>query len=714
MEHISWRGRIRAARPDLLAAITICIGAAIAVRAFWQPGVASEADMLIGIYRLFELDQSWAERIFFPRVAMGLNFGYSGPLFQYYPPLASYVALAFHWAGLGWIGAAKAGFTLALVLAGLGAYTYARWLFADRRAALVAGFAYLFAPYLLLNVYERGASAELLALGLLPWVFWAMHHLLRCESRSWLWASAGLIALLMLAHNITALFAIPLLVGYLILLVWHEGARGRWPAVALAIGFGLGLSAFYWLPALAERGFTRLESYMLGSADAPLKHLRGLGDLFQPSLAFDFWGQQRFNPALWQAFALGAGVLAIAWAPRRLRFTLIVIVVALIVLYILQLSVSAAFWQAAPLVRFIQFPWRLLGPVSFFTALLLGATLCWRRLTGVAGWGVVVALILVIGYAGLHNLDPKRSAIWYPITDEMIGRKDLYERGARGYQLYNDYTPVVMQAGPGDLTKPRAPNAPIWPPLTTRPMVQIKSEGGTCLNLQIQTSAPLVLRLPRIYFPNWQVSVNGRAAQIIPSHPLGLITVEILAGMRFVEVCYHNTPLRSVASGISGLTLIILVIGGIHVRRGHRIAWTSAILAIILATLTLLHLGWGQGPRHPVPHTARFDNEINLLGYHLDKSILRPGDILDLRLYWLTEQTPAADYKVFVHLSKLDDSGTVAQVDEPPLLGQGFTSRWDSGELIVDEHQIPIDGSIPPGRYRVLIGMYRPDTVRNL
>jgi hypothetical protein len=302
----SWRSRLYRARPDLLAVVAICIGAAIAIRAFWQPGVASEADMLIGVYRLFELDQSWAERIFFPRVAMGLNFGYSGPLFQYYPPLASYIALAFHWAGFGWIGAAKAAFTLALALAGLGAYTYARWLFADRRAALVAGFAYLFAPYLLLNTYERGASAELLALGLLPWVFWATHHLLRSENRSWFLASASLVALLMLAHNITALFAIPLLAGYLVLLAWHEGAWRRLPVVALAIGLGLGLSAFYWMPALTERSLTRLESYMLGSDNVPLKHLRSLSNLFQPSLVFDFWGPQRFNPALWQALALAA------------------------------------------------------------------------------------------------------------------------------------------------------------------------------------------------------------------------------------------------------------------------------------------------------------------------------------------------------------------------------------------------------------------------
>ena len=699
---------------DLLSVVVICIGAAIAIRAFWQPGVASEADMLIGVYRLFELDQSWGEGIFFPRIAMGLNFGYGGPLFEYYSPLASYIALAFHWVGFGWIGATKAGFTLALLLAGIGAYVYARWLFADRRAALVAGFAYLLAPYLLVSIYQRGASAELLALGLVPWLFWTTHHMLCSKDRVWLVSSASLIALLVLAHNITALFVLPMLAFYLALLAWHEGSWHRLPTVGVAFGLGLGLSAFYWLPALAERAFSQLEGRMLGDSGPPEANLRVLGELFQASLAYDYWGGRRFHPALWQAIAGMVGLLAIVLVPRRLRFTLIVIVAALTVLYLLQLSISAAFWQATPLVRFIQFPWRLLGPVSFFSALLLGAALCWQRLAGTPGWAVAAILVLTIGYAGLRNLDPKLSTIWYPITDEQIGRKDLYERGARGYPLYNDYAPIAMQVGPRELTKPRAPGIPAWPPLPTRPTIQIKSEGGTCLSLQVQTSTPLVLRLPRIYFPNWRVSVSGRAAEIAPSRPLGLITVEIPPGEHPVEACFGNTPLRSIASAISVLALPILAIGGIRTRPNNRMVWGRAILVVALAMLALLHQGLGHGPRQPIAYTARFDDEINLLGYHLDKSVLRPGDTLDLRLYWLTSKTPAADYKVFVHLSKLDDSGTVAQIDEPPLLGQGFTSRWDPGEIVVDEHQLPIDGSVPPGRYRVLVGMYRPDTVRNL
>ena len=87
-------------------------------------------------------------------------------------------------------------------------------------------------------------------------------------------------------------------------------------------------------------------------------------------------------------------------------------------------------------------------------------------------------MILIIGYAGLRNLDPKLSTIWYPITNEQIGREDLFERGARGYPLYGDYAPTAMQ---GELNKPHAPGMPMSPPLTARQTIKIQSEGGAVL-----------------------------------------------------------------------------------------------------------------------------------------------------------------------------------------------------------------------------------------
>lgn len=86
---------------DWLYGGLIALGAAVAIWPFWQPGISSGNDMLVAIYRAFELGGSWKYGLWYPRLGMGLNFTYGGPLFHYYAPLVSYGILLFHLAGLG-------------------------------------------------------------------------------------------------------------------------------------------------------------------------------------------------------------------------------------------------------------------------------------------------------------------------------------------------------------------------------------------------------------------------------------------------------------------------------------------------------------------------------------------------------------------------------------------------------------------------------------
>ena len=69
-----------------IIAISVAVGSAL--WRFWAPGIASSADMLMGIYRVFELAQAWHYGILYPRLGPDLKFGYGAPLFQVYPPLA--------------------------------------------------------------------------------------------------------------------------------------------------------------------------------------------------------------------------------------------------------------------------------------------------------------------------------------------------------------------------------------------------------------------------------------------------------------------------------------------------------------------------------------------------------------------------------------------------------------------------------------------------
>jgi hypothetical protein len=88
----------------------------------------------------------------------------------------------------------------------------------------------------------------------------------------------------------------------------------------------------------------------------------------------------------------------------------------------------------------------------------------------------------------------------------------------------------------------------------------------------------------------------------------------------------------------------------------------------------------------------------------------RPGATLPLALYWRANRPLPADYTVFVHL--LDATGgKAAQRDLPPLEGRRPTSGWRPGELLRDDQDLPLPPNLPPGTYRLVVGMYDPATL---
>lgn len=111
----------------------------------------------------------------------------------------------------------------------------------------------------------------------------------------------------------------------------------------------------------------------------------------------------------------------------------------------------------------------------------------------------------------------------------------------------------------------------------------------------------------------------------------------------------------------------------------------------------------------PIPHPIHYSigDLATLVGYEVEQ-----GETLAVTLYWEATAGAPEDYTVFVHL--LDEGGTMlGQGDSPPINNDYPTSFWEPGEIIVDEHLVEADEILPPGKYRLVVGFYRPaDGVR--
>jgi len=104
---------------------------------------------------------------------------------------------------------------------------------------------------------------------------------------------------------------------------------------------------------------------------------------------------------------------------------------------------------------------------------------------------------------------------------------------------------------------------------------------------------------------------------------------------------------------------------------------------------------------------VHFGDSIRLLGYDLVLDVQRSE--LHVTLYWEALGTLDIAYTVFTHL--VDSAGVIrAQHDAQPQGGDFPTTEWLPGDVIRDTHVLTLADDMPPGEYRLLVGLYRLDT----
>jgi hypothetical protein len=118
-----------------------------------------------------------------------------------------------------------------------------------------------------------------------------------------------------------------------------------------------------------------------------------------------------------------------------------------------------------------------------------------------------------------------------------------------------------------------------------------------------------------------------------------------------------------------------------------------------------------QGAPHPVaPHIShpldvRFDGEIHLLGFDLERDVLLPGEALSATLYWRLSAPVDSGAKVFLHL--YDAQGSLGpQADGWPVFGTRPPYTWQVGEIVADRRTLTLSPDMPAGRYSLEVGLY--------
>ncbi|MCR4407466.1 MAG: glycosyltransferase family 39 protein [Anaerolineae bacterium] len=184
----------------------------------------------------------------------------------------------------------------------------------------------------------------------------------------------------------------------------------------------------------------------------------------------------------------------------------------------------------------------------------------------------------------------------------------------------------------------------------------------------------------------------------------GLLATRLLTpGRTFAD--RYVLPIPATAYAPSDTTLEI---GLFDVRTNERLPITSASgesLGDHLRFEKIRILPWpGEVPN---PVSFNFGDKMKLIGYHLDRRIVAPGETLHLTLYWECLAEMDEDYTVFTHVLGEQDS-IWAQMDSAPQRGAAPTSGWRVGQVIEDNYDLTVYPDTPPAVYDIEIGVYLP------
>lgn len=580
-------------------------------------GAGESPYLLIRLHQLYTALRGGAFPVrWMPDAAFGLGY----PFFSYYAALPYYVAALFKAFGLSYVASLKITHLLGFLVAASGMYGWVRATTRSRAGGLLAAAAYSFAPYHLVDVYLRGDMlSEFWAMAWLPWILLALHRAARRPTVRRI-ALVGLsYGALVATHNISALIMSPFIAAYALIVgvTQHDAEMPAWKRLGgLALGglLGLALSAWVWLPALAEQSAVQLGVQTTGFFDYAA-HFRA-ADLVQPQVFFDYDPlsptSSAFALGLVQAILMGGGVLAILYRAVRDRRSgregFILLGLALSVGMITPLS--GPVWQHVPLLPLAQFPWRFLGLASFFGAAAVGA------LADVIRPAIpsrrIAAGLAVLGIAGLAVTSLARLPLdFIAITDADVTAQRLgwYEAftGDIGTTIRAEYLPAAASPRPctSDLLLGRPPRARF---LNGSGSAERLSTSARTQHWQVNAEAESLVAFPLHFWPGWRARVDGQPVSTGAVDGSGWVQVPVPEGSHSITLHLGPTPLRR-AADLATLAAVLLVIG-LWRPVPPRLNWLEwglvggGVLTVVVASMVLHSL-----PARPIdsPLTADFD-----------------------------------------------------------------------------------------------------------
>ncbi len=523
--------------------------------------------------RVYEYQQELRHGNWLPQVFPDAVRGAGSAFPSLYPPFAYIVAVALSFLVGDIVWGVNISLVLAVILSGWAMYWCLLVINADRRIALASALLYISFPYRFVDIFVRGALAESWSFVWMPLIIagaWATF-----TRRRLVWYLPVAWAGLLVTHTVLSLYFLPVF-GLLALLVFRWSGWRTTALLGAGLVLGAGLSAWYVLPQQHLLPAVRAHDPHLLAADRGFVESQAVPLHFLTGTWTNGWrgpdatltlpnGSKCPHYYCGRTYEVGTGsymmvALLVAWfgavllarargrraPPGHPLVTWLVSIAFVSFAGYLAFALQPGFFlRLLPKTfGYIQYPWRVMGPVAVLAALVVGVLAAsrffpaWVRLT-VLGVCVLVAVTV--------PRFQKEAA--YLQTDERDIVAELATTGDRGFTVQGEYLPNGIN--PYD----------VGPDLVAAP--EVRGSGRVVhwerrhgdVYATVIVDAPSTVVFPVLYYDFYRV--DGSSATV---NVQGLLGARVAPGEHELHVKHGPTGVNVLGFVITLLSAVLLVL----------------------------------------------------------------------------------------------------------------------------------------------------------
>lgn len=469
-----------------------------------KPGfiVTDDGDWMVIRFSAFY--QSLREGQFPVRFLGRLNESYGYPVSNFLYPGFMYIGSLIKAMGFSFQTSVEIIIASSIILGAVAMYAWLNAYFTPF-SSFIGSLSFLFSPYLLYDVYKRGSVGELLAIAL------GIATCAAIAKKSRLLIPV-LTLLLSISHNTLALFFIPFLLIYILMKKQYQ--------LLVSFGLGLGMSLFFWGPALVEQSLVVFHRVTVSNPQdffAISTSILIQSSLFVVAAIISLFGKRNH------------------YDKERLLFLTIIIIVC-----VFTTGMSSYIWNIPLFAKVIQFPYR------WFSLILLAGPWLIAYMADQKG---VARLLAIVGIVYFF------SVAWSYGKTESIIRPD-------GFFTTNEATTTVAdEYMPKWVTKK----------FETRPTKKIDFYQGSgilyekkvntqVVDVTIDAKEPSVIQVNTLYYPGWGGMLDNKTLNISVDNPYGVMRIDIPSGTHHLYMAFRETAVRFIFDVLSAVFFIIYLV----------------------------------------------------------------------------------------------------------------------------------------------------------